>query len=90
MLIPPLKHGLSIVIWALMMTIFAAVIISWLRAFGARIPYYNPLIRAIEGTYETMTRPIRRAFPTTGGGFDFAPVVVLLLLTILQRIIASL
>ncbi len=90
MLIPPLKHALNIVIWALMMTIFAAVIISWLRSFGARIPYYHPLIRAIEQTYEALVRPIRRALPTTGGGLDFAPMIALILLTILQRIIASL
>jgi len=89
-LLAPVKSALSLLIWLLMMILLASIIISWLRAFGVRVPHYHPLIRAIEQTSEAMTRPIRRAVPTVGGGFDFAPMIVLIILSILQRIIAGL
>ncbi len=86
----PVKAVLNLAISLAMLTIFAAVIISWLRVFGVRVPYYHPLIRAIEQTYEAMVRPIRRAFPTGGGGLDFAPMIIIILLMILRRLIAQL
>ena len=90
MLPGPIKSVLQLLISFLMMTVFASVVISWLRAFGVRIPYYHPLIRAIEQTYEAMVRPLRRAVPTGGGGLDFAPMIVIILLIILRRLIVQL
>jgi len=84
------KIVLGRIIWLLMLVILAGVVISWLRAFRVRVSYYNPLVRAIEGISETMLRPIRRSFPTTGGGLDFAPMIALIVLAILQGIIARL
>jgi YggT family protein len=84
------KDALHLVLSLVMAIIFAGVIISWLRAAGVRVPYYHPIIRAIEQSYEAMIRPIRRAVPTAGGGLDFAPMIVLIILMILQRVIARL
>ncbi len=86
----PVKQLLNAAISLLTLIVFAAVIISWLRAFGVRVPYYHPIVRAIEQTYEAMVRPIRRAFPTSGGGLDFAPMIIIILLIILRRLIAQL
>jgi len=77
-------------IMLMMLAIIASVIISWLRAFRVQVPYSNPLVRAIEETAELMLRPIRRAIPTAGGGLDFAPLIALIILSILQRIVARL
>jgi len=82
------KDALHLVLSLVMAIIFAGVIISWLRAAGVRVPYYHPIIRAIEQSYEAMIRPIRRAVPTAGGGLDFAPMIALIILMILQRVIA--
>jgi uncharacterized protein YggT (Ycf19 family) len=84
------KDALHLVLSLLMAIIFAGVIISWLRAAGVRISYYHPLVRAIEQAYEAVIRPIRRAVPTAGGGLDFAPMIALIILMILQRVVARL
>jgi len=81
---------IQMVIWVMMMAIFGSVIISWLRASRVHVPHGNPLVRAIEDTAEVMLRPIRRAMPTRGGGLDFAPMVAIIILYILQRVIARL
>ena len=77
-------------ILAMMVAILGSVVISWLRAAGVRVPYGNPLVRAIEGAGEFMVRPIRRAIPTRAGALDFAPMVALIILSILRGIVARL
>lgn len=78
------EYAISVMIFI----ILASVVISWLRVARVRVPYGNPVIRAIDGIAEAMLRPIRRAIPTAGGGLDFSPMVALILLYILRRIIA--
>jgi len=78
------EYAISVMIFI----IFASVVISWLRVARVRVPYGNPVIRAIDGAAEAMLRPIRRAIPVAGGGLDFSPMVALILLYILRRIIA--
>lgn len=75
------------VLWVLYVAIFASVIISWLRNFGTRVPHYHPVIRIIEDVAELVLRPIRRYMPVTGGGWDFSPMVALVLLYLVQRIL---
>ncbi len=86
----PVVPVLELIIWVLTMTILASIVLSWLRLFGVRIPYGNPVVRAIEDTTEALLRPIRRAVPTTGGGFDFAPMVALIILYIIRALIRQL
>ena len=74
----------------MMLAILASVVLSWLRMFRVRVPYGNPLIRAIEETADLMLRPIRNAVPATGGGLDFSPLIALLILSILRSVIAGL
>ncbi len=84
------KTLLEYAIWAMMLAIFASVLISWLRQFRVQVPYGHPLVRAIESTADVMLRPIRRSLPTTGGGLDFSPMVAILILYVLQALVARL
>jgi uncharacterized protein YggT (Ycf19 family) len=84
------KLLIDLVIWALMLAILGDVIISWLRAARVRVPYGNPLVKAIEGSADLILRPIRRATTTSAGGLDFSPAIALILLSILERVIARL
>jgi len=74
----------------MMLAILASVVLSWLRMFRVRVPYGNPLVRAIEETADLMLRPIRNAVPASGGGLDFSPLLALLILSILRSVIARL
>jgi uncharacterized protein YggT (Ycf19 family) len=85
-----LKHLIDLAITAMMLAILASVVLSWLRVFQVRIPYWHPAIRMIDETANLMLRPIRNAVPTTGGGFDFSPIVALLILSILRMLVARL
>lgn len=85
-----IRQLLLLAISLMMAAIIGSVIISWLRAAGLRLPYSNPLVRAIEGAADLILRPIRNAFPITGGGLDFSPMVAIIILEILRRIIARL
>ncbi len=82
-----IRHMLLLAIEVMIVAIIGSVIISWLRAAGVRVPYYNPFVRAIEAIADAILRPIRNAFPMTGGGFDFSPMVAIIILEILRRII---
>ena len=80
-------HLLNLIISFLTLAIFASVAISFLRMFGVRVPYYHPVVRIIEETADLILKPIRRHVPTAGGGWDFSPLVAILLLEIARRII---
>lgn len=80
-------RALDTIIGFLWLAILASVILSWLRAFGARVPYYHPVVRIIEQTADLILNPIRRHLPVTGGGFDFSPIVALILLEIARRVL---
>jgi len=84
------KELINLGITVMMLAILASVILSWLRVFGARIPYWHPAIRMVDDMANLMLRPIRNAVPTTGGGFDFSPIVALLVLSILRMLVARL
>ncbi len=84
------RELLSFAISAMMLAILASVVLSWLRMFRVRVPYGNPVVRAIEETADLMLRPIRKAIPASGGGLDFSPLIALMILSILRSAIARL
>jgi YggT family protein len=69
--------------------LIAAVIASWLVAFGI-INSYNPIargvLRALHGLTEPVLAPIRRMMPAFGG-LDLSPLIALILIYFLQRLI---
>ena len=84
------RELLMLAISAMMLAILASVVLSWLRMFRVRVPYGNPVVRAIEEAADLMLRPIRNAIPASGGGLDFSPLIALMILSILRSVIARL
>jgi YggT family protein len=76
---------LTVLWWIIMIQ----VVLSWLFAFNVinhGNEFVRQLVRGLDSITEPLYRPIRRILPDFGG-LDFAPMVVLLLLIILQRIL---
>ncbi|MFO1187799.1 MAG: YggT family protein [Alphaproteobacteria bacterium] len=73
----------------LMITIFVAVVMSWLVAFDV-INLRNRFVRMVYDTanaiMEPFLRPIRRIIPVFGG-LDLSPLILLILLGFAQRLI---
>ncbi len=85
-----LRSLLLLALWLMSASIIISVIISWLRVIGVRVPYSNPILRAIDNTADLMLRPIRQSFPATAGGLDFSPMVALIVLQIAAMLIKRL
>ncbi len=70
--------------------VVAAVIVSWLIAFGV-LNTYNPLARSIvtflDAATEPVFRQVRRIIPPIGG-LDIAPLIVLIALQFLSYLIS--
>jgi len=71
--------------------IIAAVVMSWLIAFGV-LNTYNHIARAIIRTLSALTEPVfrrvRRIIPAFGG-LDLSPMIVLLILYAVQYLVDS-
>lgn len=69
--------------------IIAAVIVSWLVAFGV-INMYNSFVRSLVQLLDTLTEPVfrivRRILPPIAG-LDLAPLVVLFAIWFLQYVL---
>ena len=71
--------------------IFAAVIVSWLVAFGVLNTYNHfarSLIRALDALTEPVFRRVRRIIPSLGG-LDLSPMIVLLVLYFVRMLVDS-
>lgn len=84
-----LLYFISYLITLYTYVVIAAVIISWLMAFGV-INAYNPMVRsiwqALNAVTEPVLGPIRNALPNMGG-IDISPVVLLLICYFIQSVI---
>jgi YggT family protein len=60
------------------------VVFSWINANP-----YNSVVRLIHDITEPILAPLRRYIPPIGG-FDFTPMVALVILDLVQRLIVSL
>ncbi|HEX4080249.1 MAG TPA: YggT family protein [Rhizomicrobium sp.] len=69
--------------------IIAAVVVSWLVAFGV-LNVYNPLARSVIRMLDALTEPvfrqIRRIIPPLGG-LDLSPLIVLIALQALRMLV---
>lgn len=69
--------------------IIAAVVVSWLVAFGV-INTYNhaarTILRMLDALTEPVFRQIRRILPPLGG-LDLSPLIVLLVLWVVQSLV---
>lgn len=79
---------IQLYIWVLII----GAILSWLVAFNVVNPRNQLVYTVMDFTYritEPALRPIRRFLPNLGG-IDISPVILILLLTLAQRVIADL
>jgi YggT family protein len=75
---------LQLLIGALMLLVFARVLVSWLAPSGG-----GGLVAFIYQATEPILAPIRRLVPPRGG-LDWAPLIVMLLLGLLLRLVLRL
>jgi len=61
--------------------VLARVIVSWIQ-----LPPNNPIVYYSRMLTEPLLEPIRKLLPA-GGGLDFSPILVFLLITVIEGII---
>ncbi len=69
---------IEIYIWV----VIIAALITWVQPNP-----YNPIVRFLWNVTEPVYRYIRRYIPTNFGGFDIAPIILILALEFLQILI---
>ena len=80
---PPILSLISILITLLQVLFIARFIAQLVDPSGG-----NPITRFLIETTEPILAPVRRILPPTGM-LDLSPTIVLLLLFVLQRVLAS-
>ena len=75
-----IKLGLDI----LMYLVIARAVLSWVSPDP-----YNPIVRFIHNTTDPILRPIRSKLPTTYGGMDFSPIIVIFAIYFLKIFIVG-
>jgi YggT family protein len=73
---------ISIVVNLYIWVVIIAALITWVQPNP-----YNPIVRFLWNVTEPVYRWIRRYIPTTFGGFDIAPIILILALQFLQILI---
>jgi YggT family protein len=77
---------LDIVLQTLLIIIFINAILSWVRPDPS-----HPIVMFLDRVSDAVCNPIRRLFPTSVSGIDFAPfIVMLILIGIRQFVVGSL
>ncbi|HLK56797.1 MAG TPA: YggT family protein [Chthonomonadaceae bacterium] len=79
------------VIGLLMILILIEVIISNIIAFGGKLSPYHPFVRFVRSIVNPIVNPIRRLLPPPHrtGGWDFSPMLAMVLLEVLRRVLIS-
>lgn len=67
--------------------ILARIIFSWIRV-SPYDPTWGPIMRFVYQVTDPIMEPVRRMMPPMGG-LDFSPMIVLLLLSLIQRVLVS-
>jgi YggT family protein len=83
------RELVDLLVYLYTLVIIAAVVVSWLVAFGV-LNTYNRFARMVVGTLDSLTEPIfrrvRRIIPPMGG-LDLSPLIVMIILWVLQRLV---
>lgn len=75
---------ISWLLGAYMWVIVAAAVITWVRPDPN-----NPIVRFLFAVTEPVLWRVRRIIPTNFGGFDVAPVILILIIIFLQNVVIS-
>ncbi len=74
---------LKMILYIYMFTIIIQVIISWINPSA-----YNPIVTIMSQLTDPILRPVRR-IASFGGGLDFSPLIVLVIIQLLMILIIS-
>jgi len=75
-----LNIGLTIYMWI----IIARAVVSWVNPDP-----YNPIVRFLNNVTEPVLFRIRRIIPVYFGGFDFSPILVILVIIFIQAFLVQ-
>ncbi|MEO5616409.1 MAG: YggT family protein [Candidatus Eisenbacteria bacterium] len=75
---------LDIVLNGLLIILFVNALLSWVRPDPN-----NPIVQFLDRVSDLVCAPIRRLFPTTLGGIDFAPFIAMLLLWFIRLFVVD-
>ena len=67
-----------------MIVLFVNALLSWVRPDPG-----NPIVMTLDRISDAVCSPIRRLFPTTMSGIDFAPFIAMLLIWFLQMFLVN-
>ena len=73
---------INLIIGLYIWVVIIAALITWVQPNP-----YNPIVRFLWNVTEPVYRFIRRYIPTNFGGFDIAPIILILALEFLQILI---
>ncbi len=82
MLFAALANVINLISQLLILLIFIYALISWF------VSPYHPIREAIGRIIDPLLDPIRRVVPTAGG-FDFSPLILMVLVEIIARILIN-
>jgi len=83
-IIASILEFILIVLNLYMWIVIIAALITWVQPNP-----YNPIVRFLSNVTEPVYRIIRRYIPTTFGGFDIAPILLILAIQFLQILIKN-
>lgn len=70
-----------------------ADVFTWVVIASVLLSYfldpYHPIRQALDRIVDPFLAPIRRMMPTSMGGLDFSPMILILLVWLLSRVIVS-
>lgn len=83
-LISALAWVLKVLLSSLLWIVIINALLSWVRPDPA-----NPIVRFLDQVSDAVCDPIRRLFPTVVGGFDLAPLIVIIVIQVLNRVVVD-
>jgi YggT family protein len=86
-----IANYLSTLIYVYILLIFAHIVVGWLFAFGLRPPYSrasSAVIGFLRDVCEPFLRIFRRVLPSFGG-FDFSPIVAIVVLELVNGVVVQ-
>ena len=75
---------LDTVLWLYMWVIIIRALISWVNPDP-----WNPIVQFLERVTEPVLSQIRRRLPIGGMGFDFSPIIAILIIMFVQIAVVS-
>jgi YggT family protein len=83
LIILTVAHLLKTILYIYLFIIIVQVIISWINPDA-----YNPITMIMYQLSEPILRPVRRIIPSAGG-FDFSPLIILVIINLLMILLIS-